>query len=61
MRQVDVVAASVPRAALAGVLGALAEYIADCPHLEFLLMWVRSICLRHGTTLQVSLSSQFRG
>ncbi len=53
------VAASVPTAALTEVLGALAQYMTDCPHLEFLLNWVRSICLRHGTTLQVHLSSQF--
>jgi periodic tryptophan protein 2 len=51
--QVDVVASSVPTAALMEVLGALAEYFADCPHVEFLLHWVRSICLKHGTVLQV--------
>ena len=51
--QVDMVAGSVPTAALADVLAALAEYMTDCPHLEFLLKWVRSLCLRHGTTLQV--------
>lgn len=47
------VAAAVPASALTEVLGALAEYFADCPHVEFLLHWVRSICLRHGPTLQV--------
>ncbi len=47
------IAGSVPTAALVDVLAALAEYMTDCPHLEFLLSWVRSICLRHGTTLQV--------
>ncbi len=51
--QVEMIAGSVPTAALVDVLAALAEYMTDCPHLEFLLSWVRSISLRHGTTLQV--------
>ncbi len=51
--QVDMIAGSVPAAALTDVLAALADYMTDSPHLEFLLKWVRSLCLRHGTTLQV--------
>ncbi|KAK9915110.1 hypothetical protein WJX75_004822 [Coccomyxa subellipsoidea] len=57
-QEVDMIAGSVPTAALTDVLAALAEYMTDCPHLEFLLKWVRSLCLRHGTTLQAMPASR---
>ena len=51
--QVDLVAARVPAVALVEVLNALAEALKECPHLEFLLRWVRALCLHHGSALQV--------
>ena len=50
--QVDMVAARVPAVALVEVLSALAEALGECPHLEFLLRWVRAVCLHHGAALQ---------
>lgn len=44
---------SLPPAALTEVLAALAEALGDSPHIEFLLRWVRCLCLQHGNTLQV--------
>ena len=53
MEQVELVANSLPPAALTEVLAALAEAMAESPHIEFLLRWVRCICLQHGNALQV--------
>ena len=50
--QVSSVAAGVPSASVPQVLVALASYLADSPHLEFLLSWLRDICVRHGRSLQ---------
>ena len=46
--QVSGVAAGVPSASVPQVLVALA----DLPHLEFLLSWLRDICVRHGKSIQ---------
>ena len=51
--QLEVVAHGVPPAALTELLQILAEALGDSPHVEFLLQWVRALCLRHGTALQV--------
>ncbi len=53
LMQVDTTVASLPSAAVADVLTLLAEYMPECPHLEFILKWLRSLCLKHGPTLQV--------
>ncbi|KAK9830156.1 hypothetical protein WJX72_010038 [[Myrmecia] bisecta] len=50
--QVIAVAGGLPTASVAPVLTALAEYLSDSPHMEFILEWVRAICVRHGATLQ---------
>lgn len=50
--QVGSVAAGVPSASVPQVLLALASYLADSPHLEFLLSWLRDICIKHGRSLQ---------
>ena len=50
--QVSSVAAGIPSASVAQVLVALASYLTDSPHLEFLLSWLKHICIRHGRTLQ---------
>lgn len=50
--QVGSVAGGVPSASVPQVLVALASYLADSPHLEFLLGWLRDICIKHGRTLQ---------
>ncbi|KAL0036124.1 hypothetical protein WJX79_004341 [Trebouxia sp. C0005] len=50
--QVGSVAAGVPSASVPQVLSALASYLADSPHLEFLLSWLRDICIKHGRSLQ---------
>ncbi|KAL3138072.1 hypothetical protein ABBQ38_005303 [Trebouxia sp. C0009 RCD-2024] len=50
--QVSTVAAGVPSSSVSQVLVALASYLADSPHLEFLLCWLRHVCLKHGKTLQ---------
>ncbi len=55
--QVDTTVASLPSAAVADVLTLLAEYMPECPHLEFILKWLRSLCLKHGPALQVCSSS----
>ena len=51
--QVDLVAARVPAAVAAEVLDALARALGECAHIEFLLRWVRALCLHHGPALQV--------
>lgn len=50
--QVSNVAAAVPSSSVSQVLVALASYLADSPHLEFLLCWLRHVCVKHGKTLQ---------
>lgn len=50
--QVAIVAAGIPSAAVGQVLVALGAYLADSPHLEFLLSWLRMLCVRHSKTLQ---------
>jgi hypothetical protein len=45
--------ASLPTAAVADVLSLLAEYMPECPHLEFILRWLRLLCIKHGPALQV--------
>lgn len=50
--QVSSVTAGIPSASVAQVLVALAAYLADSPHLEFLLGWLRDVCVKHGKTLQ---------
>ena len=57
--QVDTTVASLPSAAVADVLTLLAEYMPECPHLEFILKWLRSLCLKHGSALQVSTRLPF--
>ena len=47
--QVDTTVASLPSAAVADVLTLLAEYMPECPHLEFILKWLRLLCLKHGS------------
>lgn len=51
--QVSSVAAGVSSSSVPQVLVALASYLADSPHLEFLLCWLRHVCLKHGKTLQL--------
>ena len=46
--------AGLPSAAVADVLTLLAEFMPECPHLEFILKWLRLLCLKHGPALQVS-------
>ena len=50
--QVGSIAAGIPSASVAQVLVALASYLTDSPHLEFMLGWLKHICIRHGRTLQ---------
>ncbi len=50
--QVSNVAAGVPSASVPQMLVALASYLADSPHLEFLLGWLQHVCVKHGRTLQ---------
>ncbi|KAG2492638.1 hypothetical protein HYH03_009054 [Edaphochlamys debaryana] len=51
---VGAVAAGLPGAFVPTVLAALAEAAADCPHLEFLLGWVRAVAGAHGAALQAA-------
>ena len=51
--QVETTVASLPTAAVADVLSLLAEYMPECPHLEFILRWLRLLCIKHGPALQV--------
>ena len=51
--QVDTVVAGLPSAAVSDVMKLLAEFMPECPHLEFILKWLRSLCLKHGPALQV--------
>ena len=55
----DTTVASLPSAAVADVLALLAEYMPECPHLEFILKWLRSLCLKHGPALQVCSALQY--
>lgn len=50
--QVNLVAAGIPSAWVSQVLVALGMYLADSPHLEFLLSWLRTVCIRHSKALQ---------
>jgi len=47
------VARGLPPAALAPVAAALAALLAGSAHLEFLLRWVRALCVAQGAALQV--------
>nr|ADF43197.1 UTP1m [Chlamydomonas reinhardtii] len=53
-RDVGTTAAGLPAMFVPTVLAALAEAAADCPHLEFLLGWVRAVCSAHGAALQAA-------
>lgn len=44
-------AAGVPSNYLADVLTSLADLLAMIPHLEYILAWVRAVCLHHAATL----------
>lgn len=46
-------AAGAPSAAVPVVLAALSEALAASPHLEFLLTWVRALCLRPDVAQKV--------
>lgn len=56
MVQVETTVSALPTAAVADVLTALAEYLPECPHLEFVLRWLRLLCLKHGPAMQVCIS-----
>lgn len=53
--QVDTTVAALPSAAVADILTLLAEFMPECPHLEFILKWLRALCIKHGPTLQVCI------
>ena len=55
--QVQAVAAGVPSACLADMLTSLADLLAIAPHLEFIMSWVRAVCLHHATTLATAAQS----
>ena len=50
--QVAIVAAGIPSASVGQILVALGAYLADSPHLEFLLSWLRTVCIKHSKALQ---------
>ncbi|GLC52693.1 hypothetical protein PLESTB_000658000 [Pleodorina starrii] len=53
---VQTTAAGLPPVFVPAVLGALAECAAQCPHLEFVLSWVRTVCTAHGGLLKAAAS-----
>jgi len=46
------VAAAVPPPAVPTLLVELARLLSATPHLEFMLSWLRALCLHHGSALQ---------
>ena len=44
-------AAGVPSGALADMLTSLADLLTSAPHLEFMLTWVKALCVHHAPTL----------
>ncbi|KAG1660074.1 hypothetical protein FOA52_006420 [Chlamydomonas sp. UWO 241] len=55
--QAPTVAAAMPAVWAPQVLTLLAEQLAVSPHLEFLLIWVRAMCVAHGPALEGAGSS----
>jgi len=51
-QQVPTVAATLPAAFVPQVLTSLSELVGESAHLEFLLMWVRGVCVSHGVQLE---------
>ncbi len=41
-----------PTATLPDVLQTLATLLADSPHAEYVLFWLRALCVAHGAALQ---------
>ena len=52
--QVASVAAAIPPSAVTTMLVELARSLSATPHLEFMLSWLRALCLHHGSALQTS-------
>ena len=50
--QVGYIAAAMPLAAVTTLLVVLAGLLPSSPHLEFMLSWLRALCLHHGNVLQ---------
>ena len=50
--QVGYTAAAVPPSAVTMLLVVLAGSLPSSPHLEFMLSWLRALCLHHGDVLQ---------
>ncbi|KXZ50608.1 hypothetical protein GPECTOR_15g291 [Gonium pectorale] len=50
-------AAGLPAAFVPAVLAALAEAAAEGPHLEFVLSWVRGVCVAHGAALKAAVAA----
>ena len=36
------------------MLTCLGELVGETPHVEYAVSWVKAVCLRHGTALQVA-------
>ena len=51
------VASTLPTAFVPMLLQALAEYLGSSPHVEFLLSWVRALCMAAGPQLEAGRSS----
>eukprot|EP00798_Chlamydomonas_sp_ICE-L_P014256 gene14256-20229_t len=55
--QVGTVAGALPSSFSPQVLGLLADLLNESPHVEFILMWVRTICVSHGRFLEGASSN----
>ena len=50
--QVGSVAATIPVSAVTTLLVVLAQSLSSTPHFEFVLSWLRALCIHHGGALQ---------
>nr|BCL66081.1 nucleolar protein, component of the U3 processome [Volvox africanus] len=54
LASIQTTASGLPPVLVPTVLGALAECAARSPHLEFVLIWIRTVCTAHGASLKSS-------
>nr|ADI46885.1 UTP1f [Volvox carteri f. nagariensis] len=53
--------AGLPAVFVPAMLGTLAECAAQCPHVEFVLAWIRTLCTAHGPLLKAAAAGSVGG